>query len=337
MKFIYKYIIIAVVLMSNLLFSQNLSKSGTTAAQFLKIGVGTKAIGMGGAFTASASDVSAMYWNPAGIASIYSREAQFNHIDWITDVNYDFASFAMRTGDIGTIGAFVSVLSMDEMLVRTNELPEGTGEFFNSGALQIGLSFARELTDNFSIGFNTKYIREHIWNMAASGFAIDIGTLYKLNIFNEFRLGASISNFGSKMKMEGRDVLKVVQTGGAQGNLINHEVELEEYDLPLIFRVGIAADVIKQDMHRLTLALDAIHPNDNTESINSGMEYSWNDIVSVRAGYKSLFEQNGEQGLTLGLGLNYRLIESVYLHIDYAYEDFGNLKYIQYLTLGVRF
>ncbi len=54
---------------------QTLSKSGTTAAQFLKIGVGARAIGMGGAFAATADDITAMYWNPAGLARVYGREA----------------------------------------------------------------------------------------------------------------------------------------------------------------------------------------------------------------------------------------------------------------------
>jgi len=330
-------ILIITILICTAGFGQNISKSGSTAAQFLKIGVGTRAIGMGGAFSATYADLSSIYWNPAGIAGIYSREVQFNHVDWIMDVNYDFASFAMKTGDIGTLGAFVSVLSMGEMPVRTNEQPEGTGEYFNAGGLQIGLSYARELTDNFSIGFNAKYVREHIWNMSATGFALDIGTLYKINILNEFRLGASISNFGTKMRLDGRDVLKVIQVGGSQGNLINTKIELDEYDMPLFFRVGIAADVVKEQDHLLTVALDAVHPNDNSEAINSGLEYSWNNIVFLRAGYKSLFEQNGEQGLTLGAGINYKIFDAVALALDYAYEDFGILTNVHYLTLGVKF
>lgn len=319
------------------LFSQNLSKSGTTAGQFLKINVGTRAIGMGGAYTAAAQDLTSIYWNPAGISQIYSREAHFNHVDWLMDVNYDYAAFAMGLEGLGTIGAFASVLSVGDMLVRTVEKPEGTGEYFNAGALLVGLSYARNLTDNFAIGFNVKYIREHIWNMSATGFGLDIGTLYKINILNEFRLGASISNFGTKMKLDGRDILKIMQVGGSQGNMINTQLQLDEYDLPLTFRLGVATDLLKEKEHRFTLAVDAIHPNDNTESINSGVEYAWNDIIFVRGGYKSLFERNGEQGLTFGFGLNYRIVGSIAVQLDYAYEDFGRLQNVQYLSVGVRF
>ena len=332
-------LIILVVLLASYSYTQNLSKSGTTAAQYLKIGIGTRAIGMGGAYTANANDVSSVYWNPAGIAKIYSREAQFNHVDWLMDLNYDFAAFAMGVDGLGSIGAFVSVLSMDEMMVRTIDKPEGTGEFFNAGAMQMGLTFARELTDNFSIGFNVKYLREHIWHMSATGFALDVGTLYRIQLPWELRLGASITNFGTKMKLDGRDIYKVVAVGpgGSQANLINTAVEMESYDLPLMFRIGVAADVYNDQTHRFTLGLDALHPNDNSESVNTGFEYSWNNIIAVRAGYKALFEREGQQGLTLGMGLNYRLIESIHLMLDYAYEDFGKLKNVHYLTVGVKF
>lgn len=321
-------------------FSQigaSLTKTGTTAAQFLKIGVGSRALGMGGAFVASANDVSAVYWNPAGIALIDDREASFSHIDWLMDVVYDHAAFAMNFGDFGTIGAFVGVLSMGEMLVRTVEKPEGTGEYFGAGALNIGLSYARNLTENFAIGFNAKYIREYIWNESAQGFALDVGTFYRIQFLNETRLAASISNFGTKMKLSGRDLLVLTNTGPGGANIINTEHQVDAYDLPLLFRIGVAIDAIKTEQMRLTLETNAIHPNDNTEYLNSGFEYSWNERIFLRAGYKSLFERDSEQGLTWGLGLNYRLVDMVTLKFDYAYQDFGRLKNVHYVTIGVKF
>lgn len=317
--------------------AQNLTKTGTTAAPFLKIGVGSRAIGMGGAFTATADDITAIYWNPGGLAKLYSSEATFNHVRWIADVNYDFAAFATRIPDFGTLGAFVSVESMGEMEVRTTAQPEGTGELFGAGAMAIGITYARELTDQFSIGFNAKYLREHLWNMSASGVAIDIGTIYRIPILNEFRLAASISNFGTKMKLEGRDNLKIMQVGGGEGNLINTDVQLDSYELPLIFRVGVAADVVKSGEHRVTTAVDAVHPNDNTEYLNCGAEYAWNEIVFLRGGWKSLFERETEQHFTAGVGLHYRVIGEFKFMVDYAYQDWGRLKNVHYLSFGLRF
>jgi len=313
------------------------NKAGTTAAQFLKIGVGSRAIGMGGAFTTMPGDLNALYWNPAGIARVYSRQANFNHIDWILDVNYDYSSAAMYVEDFGTVGAFVSVLSMGDMPVRTIEQPTGTGEYFTYSTLMAGLSYARNLTDNFAIGFNAKYIREDIYNESAYSIAFDIGTLYTIPVLNEFRLGASISNFGPKMQLDGRDILIIKQVGAGEGNLINTKTELDQFDLPLTFRIGVAADLVKQDEHLFTLAIDAVHPNDNTESVNFGGEYSFHEIVFLRGGYKALFERETEQGLTLGFGVQYQVIESVKMLVDYAYQDFGRLSNVHYISIGVKF
>lgn len=333
-------ILISIFSFFNYSFSQigtSLTKTGTTAAQFLKIGIGSRALGMGGAFTATANDISSVYWNPAGLSLINDREAAFNHIDWLMDVKYDHAAFGIGFGDFGTIGVFVGVLSMGEMLVRTVEKPEGTGEYFGAGAFAAGISYARNLTENFAIGFNAKYIREYIWHENAQGFALDIGTLYRIQFLNETRLAASISNFGTKMKLSGRDLLVLTNTGPGGANIINTEHQVDEFDLPLLFRIGVAVDAIRSDQMRLTLETNAVHPNDNTEYLNSGLEYSWNERIFLRAGYKSLFEKDTEQGLTFGLGLNYRLIDMVTLKFDYAYQDFGRLKNVHYLTLGVKF
>ena len=314
-----------------------MNKSGTTAAQFLKIGIGSRAIGMGGAYTATADDINSLYWNPAGLASIYSREAYFNHVDWISDVKLDFAGFGIEVPSFGTLGAFVSLLSMGSMEVRTTAQPEGTGEMFDAGSMLIGISYARNLTDEFSIGFNAKYISEFIWHESEASFAFDIGTLYKISFLNELRIGASISNFGPKMQLAGRDITQITQVGSGDGNIINTDLQLDSFELPLLFRIGVAVDAIKNSDSRLTLAADAVHPNDNSEYVNTGLEYSWNEMFFIRTGYRSLFEKEGEQGLTMGVGLNYRLIESVKLIVDYAYQDFGRLKNVQYFSVGVRF
>jgi hypothetical protein len=200
---------------------------------------------MGGAYTALADDINAMYWNPAGLSRMNSKEAYFNHVDWIMDVKLDYAGFAMDVADFGTLGAFISVMSMNDMPVRTLQQPEGTGELF-SGSIVIGLSYARNLTEEFSIGFNAKYVGEHIWNESAKTFAVDIGTQYIIPFLNEFRLGASISNFGPKMKMSGRDILQTTTVGSGEGNLINTDLQLDEFELPLLFRIGIAVNAIKQ-------------------------------------------------------------------------------------------
>jgi len=339
MKFL-KYLLITIILAAGTdAFAQQTSKSGTTAAQFLKIGVGPRAVGMGSAFAATADDITAIYWNPAGLASNLSNEALFNHNNWIADVGVDFAAIASHLDGFGTIAlSFTAINAIESMIVRTVEQPEGTGERFDAGGFSIGLSYARQLTDNFSMGFNFKYIRESIWHESATGFAIDAGALYRIDVLNELRLGASISNFGTKMMMDGRDIQEIKQVGATStGNLIDAKIILEEWDIPLTFRVGVAVDAVKSEDHRLTVEVDAVHPNDHTEYVNTGFEYGWNDIVFVRAGYASLFEESTEKGLSLGVGLNYRIVNSVKVIFDYAYQDLGRLENVHYFSVGVNF
>ncbi len=337
MKKIYlSFIVIIILLQFTNIFAQTL-KTGTTSAQVLKLNVGPRAIGMGGAYTSVANDILSTYWNPGGTAEIKSNEAFFNHTDLFLDIKHDYAAFATNLSDFGTIGAFVSVLSMGEMLVRTTSQPEGTGEYFDAGALVIGLNYSRFLTENFAIGFNAKYINESIWHMSATGFAIDVGTLYKIQVLNELRIAASISNFGTKMQLSGRDITRTVNSGAGGKDFVPVNYELDKFDLPLIFRFGISSDILKTESNRFTLSFDAVHPNDHSEFINSGFEYAWEEIIFIRAGYNSLFEVDSEKGLTLGFGLNYRLMDVVKLKLDYAYQDFGRLTNLHYFSVGLNF
>jgi opacity protein-like surface antigen len=332
-------IIAVIVLCCSPLFGQSavITKTGTTAAQFLKIGIGARSIGMGGAYTAVSDDISALYWNPAGLARMGGGEAAFNHVNWVADVQYDAAAASVVIDGLGTLAIGFSATNVGDMDVTTTAMPEGTGELFTAGGTAMNLGFARNLTDKFSIGFSFKYIHEYIWNETANSVALDIGTMYTAPVFNGLRIGASMSNFGPKMRMEGRDALQLITTGAGGENIVNAQYEMGQFDLPLMFRVGISTDAIHDDNSRLTLAVDAVHPNDNTEYVNSGVEYMWAHLVSVRAGYKSAFERGSEQGLTLGGGLEYAVSTSLSLVADYAYQDFGRLKAVHYFSVSVHY
>ena len=158
--------------------STNVTKVGVVAASFLEIGVGSRAIGMGGAFVGTADDASALYWNPSGIARLERFEIILVHTEWIADMRFDFAGVVVPLGRFGSIGGSITSLGMDDMMVRTEERPEGTGEYFSAGDLCVGLSFAVNLTNRFSIGCTGKYIQQHIWKENAWGLAVDLGTLF---------------------------------------------------------------------------------------------------------------------------------------------------------------
>ncbi len=321
------------------LSSESISKTGTTVAQFLKIGVSARSIAMGGAFVAVANDVSAIYLNSAGLAKNYGYEAMFTHTDWIANTDYDFGAVSFNMPGYGALGIMVAAFSSGEMPVRTVEEPDGTGELFTTNDLLIGLAYSRNLTTNFSIGFTGKYIYQQIWHMSSSSMAIDVGLLFQTPFWG-INLGASIQNFGPKMRLDGRDTKFATDPDPRNtGNVfvVNSQYEMQHYDLPLTFQVGVSKDIFKTERNRLTVAVDAITPKDNYESVNAGLEYGWNELVFLRGGYNSLFLDDSEYGFAGGFGLNLRLGGTLKMQMDYAYADLGRLENAQRFTLSIKF
>ncbi|MBI1931497.1 MAG: PorV/PorQ family protein [Ignavibacteriales bacterium] len=336
-------ILLALVFCANLLFAQvdqDISRVGTTAASVLKIAPGARSLGMGSAYVGVSDDIYSVYFNPAGITrSKGNSQVAFNHSEWLADVNYDFAAGSINVDGLGTLFATFSSLQVPKDEVRTFEYPEGDGRTWDASSLVIGVGYARSLTDRFSVGFQVKFIQESIWNSSATGVAMDVGTYY-VTPFNDLVIGASFNNFGTKMQLNGRDLQINVDPENlpeSGPNNIPGEYSTEKNDLPLNFRVGLAMNVVDTRFFRLKAALDAVHPNDNKEYLNTGLEFSYNSMIFLRGGFKSLFLPNSEQGLTLGFGINYGITSDLEFTFNYAYADYGRLKNIQYFDIGLIF
>ena len=318
--------------------TQTMTKSGTTAAQFLKIGVDARATAMGNAFTAMEGDVSSIFWNVAGLANVKRIETMFVNNDWLAGVGFYYLGLALPLRRIGVLGFSVTSLTVPDDKVRTVTKPEGTGEYWGAQDLAINLSFARKLTDKFSIGGNIKFIQQTIWHSHANTFAMDLGALF-VTPFKGIRLGASLANYGGELRMTGRDQkLSVDPDLINQGNVefVNALSETDAFPLPLIFRVGLSGELVRTKALRLSYAIDALHPNDNTEAVNTGFELAVGETFFLRGGHANLFRENAEEGLTLGGGLHYRLWGTqAILRIDYSYVDFGRLKYVNRVSIGI--
>jgi hypothetical protein len=340
-RYLVKFTLIIFLVIATSNFAQSVSKTGTTAASFLEIPVGAKAIGMGGAFVSVANDASSLFWNPAGIASIEKYEVILSHTEWIAETNYDYAGLVIPLGSLGNVGLSFTSFTMDDMKVRTVEKPDGTGEYFSAGDIAIGISYSRNLSDRFSIGLTGKYIQQTIWHMSASAFALDAGTEFRTDLFGGMVIGASIYNFGTSMQMTGRDTryyISVDDTKMGTNDQIPANVETDSWDLPLTFQIGVSTNVINNDNIRLMVAADAIHPNNEYESMNFGIEAALINCFFLRAGYQNAFMKEAEGGLSFGVGVDSKLILSnAFFKFDYAFRDFGRLQNIHTFSIGIAF
>lgn len=321
--------------------AQGVSKSGTTVATFLEIPVGSRAVAMGSAYVSHTGDATALYWNVAGTADLLQNEVVVSHSRWFADVNFDFAACVLPLGSFGTVGLSLTGLTMDDMKVRTVEQPEGTGEYFSAGDIAVGVSYARSLTDRFAIGMTAKYIRQSIWHEAAEGFAIDAGTIFRTDLFGGMVIGASLSNFGTPMKLAGRDTRQFGRIDDSKlgsNDRIPQDIEMDAWDLPLLFQLGVSTTVVKSENSVWTVALDALHPNNNFESINVGTEYCYNSFLYLRGGYNALFLDQAEGGVSAGVGISTSsLLGFGRVAFDYAYRDYGRLEGIHVFSVGLMF
>ena len=320
--------------------AQRVSKVGTTAAEFLKIGVGPRATGMGGAFVAVSDDASALYWNPAGIAKLDKHEILTSHSRWIGDLDFNYAGAVFNFDKIGHVGFSLTMLNVPKMLVRTETFQEGTGETFDAADYAVGITYAGTVGDRFSIGGTVKYIQQRIWHSKAHAFAVDIGSKFETDFFGGLVIGANIFNFGTEMKMEGRDMRTFVDpdpTIDGNNDQVPVNYETDAWNLPLNFQFGVSLKPIDTRMHSLLFAVDALHPSSNYESINVGGEYGFQQRIYLRGGYEALFLDDMEAGLSGGLGIHQTLFNGIMAKLSYGYKSAGRLGHIHTLSLSLIF
>lgn len=332
LKLIMLMAVISTTLFTTQTNAQSIARVGSTAAPFLKIGVGGRALGMGDAYTTLAEDITGMYWNPAGTAEMTKMQMIVNHYDYIADLYFDYGAFAIPIENVGTIGAFIGHLGMPDIERTTIASPNGTGEKVSAGSIVIGLSYSRALTDRFSIGGNVKYVNETIWHSTATTFAFDVGVLYR-TFFNNMRIGMSISNFGSDMQIDGRDMLvqhDINSSFAGNNENLNAYLDTDKFPLPIVFRFGISANIAKDFLnsteHDWIVSVDAVHPNDNKEYLNLGTEVKLYNMISLRTGFRQLLLEQREGGLTFGFGVDLNVM-NVNLKVDYANVDYGRLDH----------
>lgn len=348
-----KVILISILLlaMSATIFANKPYRVGTTAANFLEMGVGSAASGMGDAYVAASRDLSSVYWNAAGLAYLGNNEVQFSYQPWIADIDVAFVGGGVVVPRIGTLALSVTSMNYGRTGVTTLEMQEGTGETYHAAEYAASFTYARQLAQWFSFGASFKYISSNIWHMNANAMALDLGVLVNTHFLSTtgnredgMTIGMSIANYGTRMRYDGMDLLRPIDIlPNENGNYkdVEGQFRLQNWELPLILRLGVAIYPIVTKSQKLTLAIDALHPNNNSESINLGAEYGYlipgTGRFLVRAGYRGFYMDESQYGLTFGAGVHLTLLGNNLLKIEYAYKDIGILGNSSIFTLGVTF
>jgi hypothetical protein len=319
-------IFLLMLIFSSSSFSQ-MTKIAQSGLQFLKVATGARAAAMGGAMAEASYDANAMFYNPAGIARMEGMaEVMFNNTQWIAGIQYNSAAAAYTFENIGTFGisALFANYGDDIMgtMVANNDQGYITTGNLDVGAYDVGLSYARNITDQFTIGGTVKYLYQHLGSSTMpggytkkneiSGYGFDFGTIFYPGL-KSFRFGISVNNFSKSFKYE-----------------------KENFSLPLTFTIGIAMnvfDLVNIENQSLLIAIDAAHPNDFSERMRLGAEYSFMNMIIGRVGYVT---NNDVEGLSAGIGLKYN-IAGLNLKVDYSYSSMHYFTDVNRFSVGFNF
>jgi hypothetical protein len=298
-------------------------KPGSTSMQFLKVMPCARATALGDAYSVWASGSEALFWNPSGVALEQNQDFTMTYIGWIFDTKQYAVGYVKSLGDIGAVGLqlqYVDYGSFEEAVVVRPEIknefePGLTGRKFSPYTYLVGLTYAKSLTEKFSLGVSMKYAHESLYdkstvitydgktvNTYANAILFDFGVRYNTE-FKTIQVAAAVQNFGP-----------------------DFTYAVEKNHAPLQFRVGLAADIIgpnsllySDENERLGFALDLFQPNDFSQQVHAGMEFEFMQMLALRLGYKYNYDS---EGLTYGGGIK-KTLGGTKLTVDYSYGATG--------------
>lgn len=324
---------IAAILCVSTAYSQVLpsfgnSRTGTTGMQFLKIAPDARSMGMAGSYISTVSDLSAMYWNPAGLSRIDTAKYHFQagNTLYFAGINMAWGAFGMRASRQSFWGINVMSLNVGEMEETTEFQPTGTGRTFSPSSFVLSASYARILTSNFTFGITGKYAREGMAGVATNNVMFDLGLDYLITEVRNLRFAVTLTNFGINVEPSGKAT--VLKTTGAE------EIEnFESISVPTTFRLGASVDVIQKKKQNLRVSLQLNHPADNNETLAFGAEYFLKKMLYIRTGYEFGQDEDGFPPLGLGLVFPRRFGK---ITIDYSLNNKVRLGNVHRLALGLQ-
>jgi len=303
-------------------------RAGISGLQFLKIGVGGRGAALGESMVAVTTDVSAVFWNPAGLALSRQNAVQVYHGEWLAEMKHNFIGAVFRINDADVIGFSLISLATEDMKVTTETQPLGTGAYFKYSDLAIGLTYSRRMTEQFSFGTTLRYVNENLDILKIQALLFDIGTFYYMGL-GSARFGVVVSNFGSDVSPKGEITL-------LDGSSMN---SFQSFSPPTVFKLGFAWEPWNDESQSVTMSAQLNHPNDNAEHVRVGVEYSWESWFFLRAGMKRtvgepLFgiDRKSADDYSFGLGVSVPL-GFTSTTFDYGFTNFNDLGGVHRLSL----
>lgn len=306
---------------------------GQSLMQFLRLEVGARQVSMGGAFTAMSGNVSDIFWNPAGVAEMKNRDIFFSHTNWIADIGYNAVAAGFNVDEIGSF--VVSGLMMDYGTFYKTAVDPNPGNFqgyidqgtFTVQEWALGLGYARQISQQFSIGGQVKFAYQNLGNSTVYGNA---GTSFQTENVEPNRTTAVVLDFGT-LYYFGFDEFKSLRFAMAMQNFSNIET-------PLTFKLGLGMDLTNlwtksYPGYSIEFNFDATHPRDYSERFNIGCEINYHHVISIRAGYKAVSD---EQKMSFGIGVSPE-IGNTHVTVDYAYVPYSVFSDVQTISVGIYF
>ena len=299
MNFLLKITAVNLLLFPHFLYAGDGSSTGMS---FLKIGVDAASSAMGGAAVSNSSAVSAAYWNPAGLAVSDGMNIIFSNQEWLAGSNNRYLGLSVPTSSFN-LGLTIALSGVSD-IERRDERPtvEPLG-YFSSNSLAMAFSVATGINDNLKIGATAKVLYEKIHIYSANGFAFDLGLIKTLNFFN----------------LESALVLKDLGSMSA--------LNTESTALPTRITGGLSGGFDKGTSLKFKWALDVGKYLNSGSFVRLGGEMAFNDMLSLRGGYRQNSENSS--GITAGIGirLNRYTFDYAYLPFDFNLGDTHQISF----------
>jgi len=338
---------------------------GGASGEFLLLGAGARGTALGGAYGALATDVTAMYYNPAGLAQLPRPALMVSTSSYLADTRYSWVGIAFPTsGGARAIGVSMGSFGFSDQPIYTLDAPDGNGRTYSVRETFISGTYSQNFSDRFSAGLTLKFINDRLGTAQASGVAVDFGTNFHASVgARPIRASFVIQNLGTNLQHSGEDLIVGVTREPPLGTVdIPQEpqsavLSTSAWTLPVLFRVGVALDLVAQGNNRLTVLSEFTQPNNTKPGAGAGFEYAMQNIgergisIAARGSYTiqpdnqtndlvlglPTRESSGtftSDGLALGGGLEY-VKGTTRLGFDYAWKSLGTLGSTNFLTFTV--